>query len=65
VIGLFSMFGNLVEIRWIGLQYAKVQEWKGCVVKNQSPRFHNKTWVCQRLPKMAIDLNLVTGNFRD
>jgi hypothetical protein len=33
VAGLLSMFRNLIEIRWIDLQFAKVQEWKGHVVK--------------------------------
>jgi hypothetical protein len=42
VAGLLSMFWNSIEIRWIGLQYAKVQEWKGCVVKIQSPNSHKK-----------------------
>jgi hypothetical protein len=39
---LLSMFWNLIEIRWIGLQYAKVQEWKGHVIKIQSSRCHKK-----------------------
>jgi hypothetical protein len=32
------MFWKSIEISWIGLQYAKVKEWEGCVVKIQSPR---------------------------
>jgi hypothetical protein len=28
--------------RWIGLQYAKVQEWKDCIVRIQNPGSHKK-----------------------
>jgi hypothetical protein len=39
---LLSMFWNSIEIRWIGLFYAKVWKWEGCIVKIQSPRSHKK-----------------------
>jgi hypothetical protein len=29
-----------MEIRWIGLQYAKVLEWKVHIIKIQSPDSH-------------------------
>jgi hypothetical protein len=40
--GLLSMLQNSIEIRWIGLQYAKVEEWEGHVVKIQCQRSHKK-----------------------
>jgi hypothetical protein len=35
---------NLLKFNrnWIGLQYAKLQEWKGLGVKIQSPNSHKK-----------------------
>ena len=44
---------QFIEIRLMDLQYAKKQEWEGCMVKIQSPRSHKK----QRSKRKIISIH--------